>query len=288
MSEAPTYIDVPPSPQRPPSQDAEIASAGCKRTIVGVIPEEWEACTIGAVADIGTGGTPNTGNSNYWNGDIAWCVPTDVTGTPGKYLPTTERRISAAGLANSAASLLPAGSLSLCSRATIGDVRIATMPICVNQGFKPLISKNSIDNEFLYYVVLTLKSQMLERASGSTFQEIGKSALSTIPLPVPPLAEQRAIAEALSDVDSLIESLDTLIAKKRAIKKATMQQLLTGKTRLPGFSGKWGKNGWGNSYSSARTWLSQQSSPRAHAMLNWIISNKAAGDCCGSPRRKIQ
>ena len=213
--------------------------AGYKRTKAGVIPEEWEACTIGEVTNIGTGGTPKTGNTNYWNGAIPWCVPTDVTGTPGKYLFATERRISAAGLANSAASLLPAGSLLLCTRATIGDVRIATIPICVNQGFKPLVCKNGIDNEFLYYVVLTLKSQMLERASGSTFQEIGKSALSTIPFPVPAPAEQRAIAEALSDVDCLLESLDALVAKKRAIKNATMQQLLTGMTRLPGFSGKW-------------------------------------------------
>ena len=213
--------------------------AGYKRTDAGVIPKDWGACTIGAVADIRTGGTPSTGNSNYWNGDIPWCVPTDVTGTPGKYLSATERRISAAGLANSAASLLPAGALLLCTRATIGDVRIATVPICVNQGFKPLVCRNGIDNEFLYYVALTLKSQMLERASGSTFQEIGKSALSTIPLPVPPLAEQRAIAEALSDADRLLESLDALIAKKRTIKQAAMQQLLTGKTRLSGFSRKW-------------------------------------------------
>jgi len=109
----------------------------------------------------------------------------------------------------------------------------------VNQGFKPLVCRSGIDNEFLYYAVLTLKPQMLERASGSTFQEIGKSGLSAIPLPVPPLEEQRAIAEALSDADGLLESLDALIAKKRAVKKATMQQLLNGKTRLPGFSGKW-------------------------------------------------
>lgn len=69
---------------------------------------------------------------------------------------------------------------------------------------------------------------------------INKTALSELPVPVPPPAEQRAIAEALADVDGLLTALDTLIAKKRAIKKAVMQQLLTGRTRLPGFSGSWG------------------------------------------------
>ena len=66
-----------------------------------------------------------------------------------------------------------------------------------------------------------------------------KDKLEVVPLPVPPLPEQRAIAKALSDVDELIGALNKLVAKKRAIKQAAMQQLLTGKTRLPGFSGEW-------------------------------------------------
>ena len=209
---------------------------GYKRTEGGVIPEDWRVRTIGAVAEIRNGGTPSTQNPTYWNGTIAWCIPTDITGAPRKYLSTTERRITAAGLANSAASMLPAGSLLLCSRATIGEVRIATIPICTNQGFKPLVCKGRTDNEFLYYILLTLKSKMVEKASGSTFLEISKGALSSVQFFVPPPTEQRAIADALSDVDGLLESLDALIAKKRAVRQAAMQQLLTGKTRLPGFS----------------------------------------------------
>ena len=84
-----------------------------------------------------------------------------------------------------------------------------------------------------------VKIQLRRLATGLKVFGISKRALRDIRIPLPPPAEQRAIAEVLSDVDGLIQSLDALIAKKRAIKQATMQQLLTGKTRLPGFSGEW-------------------------------------------------
>ena len=80
---------------------------------------------------------------------------------------------------------------------------------------------------------------MVERATGSTFLEIDRRQMALVEVRLPPLAEQHAIARALSDVDGLIEALEALIAKKRAIKRAAIQQLLTGKTRLPGFDRKW-------------------------------------------------
>ena len=73
----------------------------------------------------------------------------------------------------------------------------------------------------------------------TSIAHLSKDKFEAVPLPVPPPAEQRAIAEALSNVDGLLRALETLIAKKRAIKQAAMQQLLTGKTRLPGFGGGW-------------------------------------------------
>ena len=84
-----------------------------------------------------------------------------------------------------------------------------------------------------------IKEKLNDLASGSTFKEVTKRTLLNIEIPLPPLSEQRAIAEVLSDVDGLLNALDALIAKKLAIKQATMQQLLTGKTRLPGFSDAW-------------------------------------------------
>ena len=142
-------------------------------------------------------------------------------------------------MVNSGATLLPVGSLLLCSRATIGEVKIATVPLCTNQGFKSLVCRGDADSEFLYYLILTLKPRLLAKASGSTFLEIGKRDVAAIQIASPPQAEQRAIAEALSDVDRSIETLEALIAKKRAVKQGTMQQLLTSKIRLPGLRGQW-------------------------------------------------
>ena len=121
-----------------------------KRRLSG-FNEKWKAKTLGEVATIVSGGTPKTSIPEFWDGNIAWCTPTDITGSPGKYLKTTERCITDSGLKNSSASLLPVGSLLLCSRATIGEIKIASVSVCTNQGFKSLICKVGTSFEFLYY-----------------------------------------------------------------------------------------------------------------------------------------
>lgn len=193
---------------------------------------KWDPTTIGEVAEIKNGATPSTRITAFWNGAIPWCTPTDITGTPGKYLSLTERSITEAGLAACAANLLPPGTLLLCSRATIGEVKIATTHVCTNQGFKSLVCRPGTSNEFMYYLVLTLKSEMVERAIGSTFLEIGKRDLSAIPLRMPRENEQLAIATVLCDMDTEIEALEHRREKARQIKQGMMQQLLTGRIRL--------------------------------------------------------
>ena len=213
--------------------------AGYKRAEIGVIPESWDVVSLGDIAEIKNGATPSTRVSANWNGSIPWCTPTDITNSPGKYLTGTTRSVTQQGLVSCGTSLLPVGALLLCSRATIGEIKIAAIFVCTNQGFKSLVCTEQVHNEFLYYLILSLKPRLIRQAIGSTFMEVGKRSLASMQIQVPPLREQRAIAEALSDVDGLIESLETLIAKKRTVKTATMQELLTGKTRLPGFSREW-------------------------------------------------
>lgn len=213
---------------------AEI-KAGYKQTDIGLIPEDWGVKSISSLCEIVSGGTPSTANPAFWfKGDIPWCTPSDITSTSGKYLHKTDRNITSLGLSKSTANLLPEGSLLLCSRATIGEVKIAKTKIATNQGFKSLICR-SVDNEFMYYKVLTLKDKLLQFSIGSTFLEFSKKDIARLHIIVPKLEEQKAIAAALSDVDGLIESLEQLIAKKRDMKTAAMQQLLTGQKRLPGF-----------------------------------------------------
>ena len=200
---------------------------------------DWETTTLGDIADIKNGATPRTTTSTYWEGDIPWCTPSDITRTTGKYLLTTERSITPAGLASCNATLLPIGTLLLCSRATIGAIKIAAVPVCTNQGFKALVCKDTVSGEFLYYLILTLKHRLVARAMGSTFLEIGKHDLANIVLELPKLDEQYTIVTVLSAIDCLTSALDKLINKKLAIRLAVRQQLLTGQSRLPGFTREW-------------------------------------------------
>ncbi|MFA5689075.1 MAG: restriction endonuclease subunit S [Kiritimatiellales bacterium] len=202
--------------------------------------KEWTSKPIQKLANIISGGTPSTVISEYWDGSIVWISPTDITRQKTKYLSSSERKITEKGLANSAAVLLPTGTLLLCTRATIGELAIAAQPTATNQGFKNLVCFDNTDNEWLYYAIQPMKSKMIEWASGSTFLEISKTALGNIEILTPPdKDEQRAIATALSDTDAYSAALEKLIAKKRTLKQGAMQELLTGKRRLPGFSGEW-------------------------------------------------
>lgn len=199
---------------------------------------EWSKQQLGDICNIINGGTPSTSVAEFWNGKILWCTPTDITSCSTKYIYTTESKITESGLKASSATLLPKGALLLCSRATIGEVRIAGNAICTNQGFKSLVVHQNISNEWLYYMMHVLKSQMLEKAIGSTFLEISKKDLAELDIIVPEFTEQKAIAQVLSDMDSEIEQLEKKLAKYQQIKQGMMQELLTGRIRLVDADGK--------------------------------------------------
>ena len=198
----------------------------------------WSKQRLGDICNIINGGTPSTSIAEFWNGNILWCTPTDITSCSTKYIYTTESKITESGLKASSATLLPKGALLLCSRATIGEVRIAGNAICTNQGFKSLVVHQNISNEWLYYMLHVLKSNMLEKAIGSTFLEISKKDLAELDIIVPEFTEQKAIAQVLSDIDNEIEQLEKKLAKCQQIKQGMMQELLTGRIRLVDTDGK--------------------------------------------------
>ena len=227
-------------------------SRNYKQTEVGWIPEDWEVKKLGQLAKVAGGGTPKTTISKYWNGNINWFTPTEVG--YHKYLIKSKSKITLEGFQNSSAQIHPKGTILLTSRAGIGDLGILTEEASTNQGFQSLIVNQECDNEYMYYLLTTLKPILLSRASGSTFLEISPSKVKEVTTSIPPtLTEQRAIATALSDVDTMLTSLEQLISKKQAIKQGAMQELLTpphkGGKRLPGFSGEWEEKKLGESVS---------------------------------------
>lgn len=193
---------------------------------------DWEVKTLGEIVTIVQGGTPSTYNSAYWRGNIIWVTPSDITKLHSMYISDSERKITHAGLIHSSASIVPAGAILLCSRATIGELAIATQPMTTNQGFKNLICKENVNNVFLAYLLMTLKNTMIKLARGTTFLELSKANLQSITISLPPLNEQIAIADTLTALDSEIQALTSERDKISQIRDGAMNDLLTGKVRL--------------------------------------------------------
>lgn len=195
---------------------------------------EWEEVRLGDVARVVAGGTPSTNEPSYWDGGIPWCTPSDLTAKSGKYLLSTQRTITQLGMANSAATLLPIGTLLFCSRASVGEMKLATFPVTTNQGFQSIICGPQTSHEFLYYLIQQEIEKFLEVAKGSTFLEVSGQAVKDTRLTFPRLPEQQAIASILSDMDSEIAQLEQELGKLRALKQGMMEELLTGHVRLIG------------------------------------------------------
>ena len=193
---------------------------------------EWTVKKLGECVTILQGGTPSTLNRSYWGGDIVWVTPSEITALKSMYISDSERKITRDGLIHSSATLVPAGTILLCSRATIGELAIATRQMTTNQGFKNLLCKENIYNVFLAYLLLTLKKKLISLANGTTFLELSKQNLTDVEIPLPPLDEQQAIAETLTAFDDEIASLEAERSKIIQIRDGAMNDLLTGKVRL--------------------------------------------------------
>lgn len=202
------------------------------------MPKGWSVKKISDLGTIVSGGTPDTNNPEYWDGDVLWVTPSEVSDLSNRFIWDTERKITDKGLKQSSAKLLPVHSLIISTRATLGDCCINKKPMCTNQGFKNIIVKgNNVD--FLYYLITKNKHELIRKACGSTFLEISKKDIENLKFPVPLLVEQEKIAGILGTWDEAIEKLSGLIEQKKLLKKGLMQKLLTGQTRLPGFTQPW-------------------------------------------------
>jgi type I restriction enzyme S subunit len=196
--------------------------------------EDWVVRSLSDLASIRSGGTPSTAQAQFWDGDILWCTPTDITALNGrKYLSDTVRKITRQGFQSSSAELIEANSIVMTSRATIGECAINVLPVATNQGFKNFIPFDDVDVEFFYYLLLTQKEGFIRLCAGSTFLEIGKTQLASFEVLMPTTTvEQVAIATILTDMDNELAELETRLAKTRQLKQGTMQELLTGRIRL--------------------------------------------------------
>ena len=212
--------------------------SGYKKTEVGVIPEEWEVKTLGEVVDkYVSGGTPPTKIQAYWSGDIPWITSADIE---NQRVVEIRRRITSEAMRDSSTNVVEKGNLLLVSRTGIGKLAIAPCDIAISQDFTGIYTKKAtLLAEYLFWFLNLNRSVLLGQRQGTSIQGITRETLSALSIPIPRPTEQQAITVALNNVDGLIDAFDELIGKKRNIKQAAMQQLLTGRKRLPRFSGKW-------------------------------------------------
>jgi type I restriction enzyme, S subunit len=190
-------------------------------------PETWELTTLEHYGEIVSGGTPDRNNPAYWNGDVLWVTPSEITANKGKYLQDTREKITKIGLNASSAKLLPENSLLVTSRATMGEVAVAAKPVSTNQGFKSIVPNSETDPNFAYHKIKTIKREMVRLASGTTFLEISKGDFSRIVAHRPQLPEQSRIAYVLDTIDETIARTEAVIAKLKQVRAGMLHDLLS-------------------------------------------------------------
>ena len=188
---------------------------------------KWEDVTVSDFGEVVAGGTPSRANPSFWNGSVPWITPGEITALASRNVSDTREKLTLDGLAASAARLLPIGSLLVTTRATLGRVAIAGIPVSTNQGFKNIVPNQKTDSLFAYYRMGALRAEMERLASGTTFLEISKADFCRIRTQRPPLKQQRSIAAVLNIIDEAIATAVGAVAKLRNVSNGMLHDLMT-------------------------------------------------------------
>ena len=178
--------------RQPANMDADTAKlfpAAFADSVLGPIPKGWSVEPVGEVVDCVGGGTPSTAEPMYWDGGTHhWTTPKDFSSLQAPILLDTDRKLTDAGVAKISSGLLPVGTLLLSSRAPVGYLAIAAMPVAINQGFIALKCNERASNFFMLNWCQTNMAIIESRATGTTFAEISKQNFRPIPVVLPPEA----------------------------------------------------------------------------------------------------
>lgn len=213
--------------------------AGYKQTEIGVIPEDWCFDKLKNLSRICTGSTPPTQDKSNYGNDYLFVSPADLGRSI--YIRDTEKKLSKKGFALSR-SFPQNSTLFTCIGSTIGKTGIAAIELTSNQQINAFFPSDKINWLYAYFILTYLSPKIKNLAGEQAVPQINKTQFENTEIYFPKSnKEQAIIATFLSDIDELVEILGKMIVKKTALKQGAMQQLLTGKNRLPGFDGKWNK-----------------------------------------------
>lgn len=196
----------------------------------------WNISKLGTLCTLQAGGTPSRTILSYWkDGRIKWISARHINEDKIQ----SWEYISHQGLDNSSAKVSNPGDLILVTRVSVGKVLFCEEHFAVNQDLTIIRKSSKINNKFLFFILKLLLNQLISSAQGLSIKGIERSALENLPIPCPPIEEQRRIVEVLECWDKGIELVKKLIEQKELQKKYLMQQLLSGNRRLKGFTQKW-------------------------------------------------
>ncbi len=168
----------------------------CEEQWIAEMPTHWRLLPIKRLFKIFSGATPQSGNSEYWNGDIVWITPADFK-TKDHYIYQGKKNLTDSGFSACSTSMVPPDSIVFSKRAPVGTVAINKVDLCTNQGCLSCVPYEGVSSEFFYYVMSVCTEEFERRAAGTTFKEISLTAFGSFLMPVPPIDEQREIVNYL-------------------------------------------------------------------------------------------
>jgi type I restriction enzyme S subunit len=189
---------------------------------VAIAPRGWHLRRLSDVAKVVGGSTPESGHPEFWGGEIIWVTPTDLGQLTEPLIRRSARKITDAGYRSCSAEMLPVGTVVMSSRAPIGHLGIAAVPLCTNQGCKSFTPTDDLDSQFLFYALSYFREAIESLGSGNTFKEVSKSDLESFAIPIPDLDEQKRIASSLQRFFTILRNaMDA--AEKRSLRVTELQ-----------------------------------------------------------------
>ena len=199
--------------------------------------DPWEQRKLGELGKIQGGGTPDSGIAEYWDGNVNWFTPTEVSNNG--YLESSNRKITSLGLKKSSARLMPASTVLITSRAGVGRMGILKYPASTNQGFQSLILNSATDEYFIYSMQPIISKLANRLASGSTFTEISGKQMEKIEIMIPTTGEQNRISSLMKCINNLIAANEDKLEQLKTLKKLMMQKIFSQEWRFKGFTDPW-------------------------------------------------
>ena len=205
-----------------------------EESALGLMPEGWSVQPVGDVVECVGSATPDTKEPSYWSPEEhAWTTPKDLSGLPSPVLLSTERRLSAKGLSKIGSGLLPSGTLLMSSRAPIGYLAIAQLPVAINQGYIAMPPGSLLPPLYMLLWCQQSMDGIKARANGSTFMEISKKAFRPIPVLVPLSPVVEAFMALAAPMFNRLASNERQAQTLSTLRDTLLPRLISGQLRLP-------------------------------------------------------